>query len=106
MKIKRHQAGGIVYTPFIYNKGTPQQAQSSDKSEGAEKISGTFTKEVIDMLKENGLPSDVDAFLQVASSFLDRSQSLGSLSIFGGKDQSDHNLQDVIRVQQLANKVK
>lgn len=104
MKIKRYQTGGIVYTPFIPNKGTQAQEESSTTAK-AEKISGTFTKEVIDILKENGIPNDVDAFLQEADSFLNRSNSLSSLSIFGGSSE-DHNLSDVVRVQSLANKVK
>lgn len=104
MKIKRYQTGGIVYTPFIPNRGEQTQ-ESSGSSEGQEKISGTFTKEVIDILKENGIPNDVDAFLQEADSFLSKSSSLSQFSIFGGEG-GDHNLSDVVRVQSLANRVK
>lgn len=103
MKIKRYQTGGIVYTPFIPNRA--EQAQGSSEAAKTEKISGTFTKEVIDILKENGIPNDVDAFLKEADSFLNRSNSLSSASIFGG-DGGDHNLSDIVKVQSLANRVK
>ena len=107
MKIKKHQTGGIVYTPFMPNRGQVEQTSSkTEKEDKPEKISGTFTKEIIDVLKENGIPNDVDNFLAQANSFLSRSTSLSELSIFGGKNESDHNLSDIIKVQALANKVK
>lgn len=107
MKIKKHQTGGIVYTPFMPNRGQVEQTSSkTEKEDKPEKISGAFTKEIIDVLKENGIPNDVDNFLAQANSFLSRSTSLSELSIFGGKNESDHNLSDIIKVQALANKVK
>ena len=73
MKIKRHQVGGIMYqSPF----GPSAQATASSAtsaSNGPEKISGTIKKEIIDILKESGIQSDVDAFLNKANSFLNNS---------------------------------
>lgn len=103
MKIKSHQVGGIVYSPLY----SSQQAQttSSGKSETkSEKISGTMKKEIIDILKENGIPSDVDAFLNKANSFLNGSTSLSSKSLFGGTD--DYDLSDLITIQKMANDVR
>ena len=101
MKIKsnRYQGGGIIYTPLI-----AKQEQSSGTS-SSEKISGTIKKEIIDILKENGIPSDVDAFLNKANEFLSNSTSLSSKSLFGGTD-NDYSMSDLITIQKMANDVK
>lgn len=103
MKIKSNQQGGIIYTPFI----PTQQNQNTSATEEStpEKITGTVTKEIVDVLKENGIPSDVDNFLQQANSFLTRSSSLSKSSLFGGTDEN-HTINDLIRIQSMANKVK
>lgn len=101
MKIKRHQVGGIVYSPLH----SSQQAQTTSSETKSEKISGTIKKEIIDILKENGIPSDVDAFLTKANSFLNGSLSLSSKSLFGGTDD-DYDLSDLIKIQKMANDVK
>ena len=59
---------------------------------------------LISILKENGIPSDVDAFLEQANSFLTSSSHLSTSSLFGGTDEYD--LSDLIKIQSLANKVK
>ena len=102
MKIKSYQVGGIVYTPF-----SPQQSQQTTTSSGttSEKISGTMKKEIIDILKENGIPSDVDAFLNKANEFLNGSMSLSGKSLFGGTDD-DYDLSDLITIQKMANDVR
>lgn len=104
MKIKKHQAGGIVYTPFIpnQNEGTTNTTSTSSSSE---KITGTLKKEIVDLLKENGIPNDVDEFLSNANSFLSKSSSLSRMSIFGGTDD-DYDMSDLVRVESMANKVK
>lgn len=102
MKIKSHQVGGVVYSP-IYSK--QQQVASSGTSDKSEKISGTMKKEIIDILKENGIPSDVDAFLNKANQFLNGSTSLSNMSLFGGTND-DYNMSDLITIQKMANEVR
>lgn len=102
MKIKSYQVGGIVYTPFSPQSQTQTTSSGTSTSE---KISGTMKKEIIDVLKENGIPSDVDAFLNKANEFLNGSMSLSSKSLFGGTDD-DYNLSDLITIQKMANDVK
>lgn len=104
LKIKSHQVGGVVYSPF----GPSQQTQTTSSSSSdtkSEKISGTMKEEVIKILKENGIPSDVDAFLNKANSFLNDSTSLSSKSLFGGTDD-DYDLSDLITIQKMANDVR
>ena len=103
MKIKSHQVGGIVYSPL--RPSTQQQTTSSGKTDKAEKISGTMKKEIIDILKENGIPSDVDAFLNKANQFLNGSTSLSNKSLFGGTDD-DYDLSALITIQKMANDVR
>ena len=104
MKIKRHQVGGIMYqSPF--GPSTQQAATSASTTSKAEKISGTVKKEIIDILKESGIQSDVDAFLTKANSFLNNSMSLSNKSLFGGTDD-DYSISDLITIQQMANNVK
>ena len=94
-----------MYSPF----GPSTQQQTTTSNSGsyskAEKISGTIKKEIIDILKESGIPSDVDAFLNKANSFLNSSTSLSNVSLFGGTDD-DYSLSDLITIQQMANEVK
>lgn len=103
MKIKSHQVGGIVYSPL--RPSIQQQTTSSGTTDKTEKISGTMKKEIIDILKENGIPSDVDAFLNKANQFLNGSTSLSSKSLFGGTDD-DYDLSDLITIQKMANEVR
>lgn len=100
MIIKSHQVGGIVYSPF----GSSTRP-TTNSSQTPEKISGTMKKEVIDILTENGIPSDVDAFLNTAHSFLGKSTSLSNMSLFGGTND-DYSMSDLIVIQKMANTVK
>jgi hypothetical protein len=105
MKIKSYQVGGVVYSPFGPSQQVQQTTSSSDSASKAEKISGTMKEEVIKILKENGIPSDVDAFLNKANSFLNSSTALSSKSLFGGTDD-DYDLSDLITIQKMANDVR
>lgn len=110
MYIKRkYQVGGVVYTPYLpAQAGSPQESASSggtSSSSSPEKISGTVKKEIIDLLKENGMPSDVQVLLKNADAFLSKSKNLSKYTIFGGNDE-DYTLSDLIKVQQLVNDVK
>ena len=102
MKIKSYQVGGIVYTPFSPQSQTQTTSSGTSTSE---KISGTMKEKIIDVLKENGIPSDVDAFLNKANEFLNGSMSLSSKSLFGGTDD-DYDLSDLIAIQKMANDVR
>ena len=108
---RKYQVGGIAYTPYL--SAPPGSAQESitapsggtSKSSSPEKISGTIKKEIIDLLKENGIPSDVSTFLNAANGFLQKSQSLSGMSLFGGTND-DYDLTDLIKIQQMVNDVK
>lgn len=101
-----YQSGGVVsYTPFIPNSGTASTASSSGSTEKQDKITGTLQKEIVDVLKENGIQSDVDTFLSQANAFLNKSQHLSSMSLFGGQSD-DYSMTDLIQVLSMANRVK
>lgn len=110
MKIKSYQVGGVVYTPFVPNQtqtttGTSANSsttKSSDSGDG--KLTG-IKKEIVDILKSNGIPSDVDLFLTKANSFLANSTSLSNMSLFGGTND-DYDLSDLVKIQKMANDVK
>ena len=109
MKIKEYQSGGIIYTPFITSRsasqpipvtGTPTTSTKKTSS-GADAIQ----KEIIDVLKENGLQNDVNEFLDKANSFLNGSRNLSTMSLFGGKED-EYTMSHLIGILQLANGVK
>lgn len=101
-----YQSGGVVsYTPFIPNSGTTNTTNSSGSTEKQDKITGTLQKEIVDVLKENGIQSDVDTFLSQANAFLNKSQHLSSMSLFGGAS-NDYSMADLIQVLSMANRVK
>ena len=103
--------GGVVYTPYLPAQAGSSQASATTSSGGTssssspEKISGTIKKEIIDLLKANGMPSDVSKLIDVANGFLLKSKVLSNYSIFGGEDE-DYDLSDLMKVQQLVNDVK
>ena len=101
-----YQSGGVVsYTPFIPNSGTTSTTSSSGSTDKQDKITGTLQKEIVDVLKENGIQSDVDTFLSQANAFLNKSQHLSSMSLFGGQS-NDYSMTDLIQVLSMANRVK
>lgn len=104
MKIRKYQAGAIIYTPTPTG-GTATSAQQSASSSSAstekpDKITGTMLKEIMDQLKADGLPADVEQILNFASRYLDKSSHLTDTSLFGGKD-TEYSLQDWIRITKL-----
>jgi hypothetical protein len=113
MKIKEYQSGGIVYTPFISSRGAATQTTtSSTKSDDSkstskdkDKAGDAIQKEIMSVLKENGLQNDVNKFLTEANSFLNKSRNLSNVSLFGGKDNS-YTMSHLIGILQLANSVK
>lgn len=100
-----YQSGGVVsYTPFIPTSGTATTSSSGSTAK-QDKITGTLQKEIVDVLKENGIQSDVDTFLSQANAFLNKSQHLSSMSLFGGSSD-DYSMTDLVQVLSMANRVK
>ena len=98
MRIKVYQAGGNVYLPTS-SKRWGQAAASpaaSSSSSPESKIPG-FAKEIIPLLKENGIDNDVTNFL---------SQVERTLRLANDPTGENINLHDIVRVQQLASRVK
>lgn len=95
MKIKL-QSGGVAYLPTTNQIGAAQQTTGAASSESAGKVPG-FTKEVIDLVKEYGLDSDVSVFLNQVGRVLDLAN-----------DPTGENLsmREILKIQKLANKVK
>lgn len=105
MKIKRYQTGGIYYTPFFRDSVVQQESQQQvARGTTNSKEDNLIQKEIINVLKENGLPNDVDYFLSKANTFLSKSQNLGSL--FGSITSPSYDMSDLIRIQSLANRIK
>lgn len=107
MKIKSYQVGGVVYTPFVPNQAQSAGTTSSTKSSSSdedEKLTG-IKKEIVEILQSNGIPSDVEMFLNKANMFLGNSTSLSSMSLFGGTND-DYDLSDLVKIQKMANDVK
>lgn len=98
MKIKTHQSGGIVYLPTVnrVEGAATTGTASSSSSSGDSKVPG-FAKEMIALIKENGLNSDVSVFLNRLDKMLVRAN-----------DPTGENLsmRDILQAQQLANSVK
>lgn len=93
--IEKKQSGGIIYTPFVpsYTDSEAESSSSSSSSSDVGKI-GDVQKEIMDVLQENGLPSDVDYFMKTANRFLRKAEITGNWS-----------MSDFTRIQSLANRV-
>lgn len=106
MKIKKYQTGGIYYTPFFRDSVIPQaESQNYTRTTSKEdKEDSLIQKEIISVLKENGLPNDVDYFLEKANRFLNKSRNLGT--IFNSGKNSSYDMSDLIKITSLANRVK
>lgn len=92
--IEKKQSGGIIYTPFVPSNLSEAESSSSTSSSSDVGKIGDIQKEIIDVLQENGLPSDVDAFMQSANRFLRRAEATGNWS-----------MTDFTRIQSMANRV-
>ncbi len=107
MKIQKYQGGAIIYTPSPRPTAETASTTSTSSSTASkkDKITGTIQKEIMDLLKNDGLPSDVHQLLTVASGYLDKSSRLTDMSLFGGTDK-DYSLQDYIKILDLVQEVK
>lgn len=104
MRTIKYQSGGIYYTPFISQPSQTQQVQSKS-SNSEDKGKQLIEKEIISVLKENGLQNDVDYFLNAANSFL-VSNSGFSDSIRNMGQSREYNIGELIKLQSYANRVK
>ena len=112
MFIKKYQVGGIAYTPFIPQSAAPTASTNDGTSSSNSKTSketsskkAALEDDIINILKENGIPSDVNAFLKVANSFLNRSTNLSNSTLFGGTEDG-YSMENLIRLQKYANEIK
>lgn len=98
MQIKKHQLGGIAYTPYIRESGA-QTSSASPKSGKAQKDEGDeIQKAIIKVLLENkGLPNDVNYFLNKANALM-----MNSVDIYGNEN---YVMSDLIKLQSLANNI-
>ena len=92
--IQKKQGGGIIYTPFIPSYQDYAASDNDPRTNSDAGKIGDLQKEILDVLQENGLPSDVSAFLGTAQTFLRRAEMTG-----------DWSMNDFIRVQSMANRV-
>ena len=106
MKIRKYNAGGIYYTPLIPNNAyeNVQGNISTATSNNTLSNDDTFTKEALEIISENGIPTDVDTFLRQANAVLDKSKNF-SANLFGATNQS-YNVSDIIKLRSLANRTK
>lgn len=93
MKVKQYQTGGIVYTPFIREAPASRQTTQSSSNNNENNIQ----KAIISLLDENGLPNDVDYFLNRANRLL---------SSYTTGENQDYSMSDLIQLHSLANKIK
>lgn len=93
--IQKKQGGGIIYTPFIPSYQDYATSDNDPRTNSDAGKIGDLQKEILSVLQENGLPSDVSAFLGTAQSFLRRAEMTG-----------DWSMGDFIKVQNMANRVK
>lgn len=82
MEIQKYQYGAS-YTPISREvMGQSQAEQPATSSSSEKKDDKLIEQEIIKVLGENGIPTDVDYFLSQAQSFLQ-----DSTNIFSGKRQ-------------------
>lgn len=95
MKIKKYQTGGISYLPTTNRREQAAQTGAAS-SESVGKVPG-FTKEIIDLVKENGIETDVNVFLDRVGNILDMTND----------PTGEHlTMREILKIQKLANSVK
>lgn len=100
MRIKRYQVGGgMAYLPSTTPGGRAVGSAASSNSkddDGKSKVPG-FTKEIISIVKENGIDNDVSLFLNQVGRIL---------NVANDPTGENLSLKEILKVQNLANKVK
>lgn len=76
-KIEKKQAGGIIYTPFLPSYQDYATSDNDPRTNSDAGKIGDIQKEILEVLQENGLPSDVNLFLNKATGFLRRAEMTG-----------------------------
>lgn len=107
MKYKKYQAGGMIYVPTPFANTTEQTvgaSPSQSTSSSSNKITGTYAKEIADLIKQDGLPSDVNYFLKTVNNVLSSASTFGHSLLTGSP--SEFSMADLIKVQSLASNVK
>lgn len=107
MRIEQYQQGGTIqsmYTPVVRDTFLEDLQKFSKKGSGQGKEDALLDKAIIDVIKENGLPSDVNSFLTQVESFL--SSSSNTYDLASGSNTLDSSLSKLIAVQKMANVVK
>lgn len=81
MKLRMYQqGGGLIYTPFIGEKGLASPVSSNNSGSSEDKID-PMDKELISMFKDqNLLPSDIDYITKQLNKFYKNSSSLYNVS--------------------------
>lgn len=98
MKIKKYQYGAS-YTPISREvMGQPQEESAASPS-SEKKEDKLIEQEIIKVLGENGIPTDVDYFLNQAQSFLQ-----DSTNVFSGN--KTNTMSQLIRLRSLANRLQ
>lgn len=98
---RKYQLGGVSYTPFIPTAAAQSVSASSSSSSSSKT---PIRNEMMNLLKQKGIPSDVEVFLQQADRLLSNSMNLSNYSLFGGSDD-DYSMSDLIQIENLANQV-
>lgn len=88
---------GVYFTPLV-SKDQPDAAvtQAAKKAKDEDKEELLIQKEIISVLKEHGLPNDVDYFLKQANNLLYQTPALGQ----------NASMQQLVGIISLANKVR
>lgn len=98
MKIQKYQYGAS-YTPISREVMGQSQGEPATSPSSKKKDDKLIEQEIIKVLGENGIPTDVDYFLSQAQSFLQ-----DSTNIFSGK--KTNTMSQLIRLRSLANRLQ
>jgi hypothetical protein len=105
--VRKYAVGGITFTPYIptpAGASTSSTSSTSSSSSSSDKLTG-IQKEIVDIIKENGIPSDVTRFLSQVQETLGSAQSLSNFSTFGGSGDP-YSMATLLEIQNAANMVK
>lgn len=91
MRIKLYQMGGITYLPTVNRMLEEEQTSSASTTKRT-----SLAKDLIDLVKENGLDSDVSVFLNQIQGMLNPNDPFGE----------NITVSQIVQAQRLANQVK
>ena len=108
MKIKKHQDGSqILYTPVFRNESSKENVSTENKNKNNKPNSGNddFKEQIFSIIKESGLPNDVEAMLSEGTKLLNESESIG-YSLIGDSSKGMGQSSKLINLFRLANQIK